>query len=153
MITYPIPSNLCKKRCQQCYGLYNCPFSRSSHWRCSVRKGALANFAKFTGKHFWSFSCLLLKISCLFHSNKKMRWKKGSTLMELKHWLFCSSIDLFYVRKMEVPWWSSNIYFFARVSICLTSKISKETWQMAIWSENVFQENLYLQFSWLEKFR
>ena len=55
--------------------------------------------------------------------------------------------------KREVPWWSSNIYFFARVSICLTSKISKETWQMAIWSENVFQENLYLQFSWLEKFR
>ena len=24
---------------------------RSSHWRCSVRKGVLRNFAKFTGKH------------------------------------------------------------------------------------------------------
>ena len=60
--------------------------------------------------------------------------------MELKHWLFCSSIDLFYVRKMEVPWWSSNIYFFARVSICLTSKISKEIWQIVIWSENVFKD-------------
>ena len=24
---------------------------RSSHWRCSVRKGALRNFAKFTGRH------------------------------------------------------------------------------------------------------
>ena len=24
---------------------------RSSHWRCSVRKGILRNFAKFTGKH------------------------------------------------------------------------------------------------------
>ena len=34
---------------------------------------------------------------------------------------------------------------------CLTSKISKEIWQMAIWSE--FKENLMLQFSWLEEFR
>ena len=25
--------------------------TRSSHWRCSVRKGALGDFAKFTGKH------------------------------------------------------------------------------------------------------
>ena len=24
---------------------------RSSHWGCSVRKGVLRNFAKFTGKH------------------------------------------------------------------------------------------------------
>ena len=24
---------------------------RSSHWKCSVRKGAFGNFAKFTGKH------------------------------------------------------------------------------------------------------
>ena len=24
---------------------------RSSHWRCSVKKGALRNFAKFTGNH------------------------------------------------------------------------------------------------------
>ena len=25
--------------------------TRSSHWRCYVRKGVLRNFAKFTGKH------------------------------------------------------------------------------------------------------
>ena len=24
---------------------------RNSHWRCSVRKGVLKNFAKFKGKH------------------------------------------------------------------------------------------------------
>ena len=24
---------------------------RTSHWRCSIRKGVLKNFAKFTGKH------------------------------------------------------------------------------------------------------
>ena len=40
--------------------------------------------------------------------------------------------------KEEIPWWSSNIYFFYRVSICLPSKISKEISQMVIWLENVF---------------
>ena len=29
---------------------------------------------------------------------------------------------------------------------CLKSKISKGIWQMAIWSENMFKENLMLQF-------
>ena len=28
-----------------------CPFLRSSHQRCSIRKGVLRNFTKFTGKH------------------------------------------------------------------------------------------------------
>ena len=50
-----------------------------------LEKVALGNFTKFTGKYFWSFSCLLLKISWLFHSNRKVRWKKGNTLMELKY--------------------------------------------------------------------
>ena len=27
--------------------------ARSSHWRCSLQKGALKYFAKFTGKHLW----------------------------------------------------------------------------------------------------
>ena len=42
--------------------------------------------------------------------------------------------------------------FKYRVSICLTSKILKEIWQMVIWSENMFKENFMLQFSWLEEF-
>ena len=145
MITCPISSNLCKKDSKQFYRLHKFPFFRSSHLRCSVRNGALGNFAKFTRKHlwqslffdkvtcwgdcFWSFLCLLFKMSCLFHSNRKMRWKKGNTLMELKHLLFCSSI------------------------ICFASKISKEIWQIVIWSEDVLKENLLLQFSWLEEFR
>ena len=146
MITYTISSNLFKKGSLQCYRLNNFQSFRNGHWRCSVRKGVLGNFEKSTGKHlwqslffnkvagwgdcFWSFSCLLLlKISFLFHFNRKMKWKR------------------------EIPWRSWNIYFFARVSICLTSKISKEIWQMVIWSEDVFKENLMLQFSWLEEFR
>ena len=138
MITYSISSNLCKKCSLQCYRFYNFLFFRSSHWRCSVRKVALGNSAKFTrkllweslffnkvtnwGDWFWSFLCLLLKISCLFLFNRKMRWKKGNTLLEFKYLLFCVS------------------------SICLTSKIWKGIWQMVVWSENMFKENLLLQF-------
>ena len=55
--------------------------------------------------------------------------------------------------KREISWWSWNIYFFARVSICLKSKILKEIRQMVIWSGNGFKGNLMLQFSWLEEFR
>ena len=49
--------------------------------------------------------------------------------MEFKYLLFCFSIDLFEVKDF------------------------KEIWQMVIWLENVFKENLLLQFSWLEEFR
>ena len=48
--------------------------------------------------------------------------------MRLKYLLFCFSIDLFDI------------------------KISKEIWQMVIWSEKEFKQNLILQFSWLEDF-
>ena len=43
--------------------------------------------------------------------------------MEFKYLRFCSSIDLFDLKDF------------------------KEIWQMVIWSENVFKENLLLQFS------
>ena len=35
------------------------PNNRSSHQRCSVRKGVLRNFAKFTGTHFARVSFLI----------------------------------------------------------------------------------------------
>ena len=38
--------------------------SRSSHQRCSVRKGVLGNFAKFTGKHLCQ-SLFLIKLQAL----------------------------------------------------------------------------------------
>ena len=128
--TYLFPLTSVKKYLQ-CYRLYNFPYFRSSHWLCSVRKGVLRNFAKFTGKHRWqslflhkvagwgdcacSFLCLfLLNEDFLFHFNRKMKWKKGNTLMAMKYLLFCLSINLFDV------------------------KMSKEIWQIVIWSENVF---------------
>ena len=50
MITYPISSNLRKKRSLQCY--WQCYFSETATGGVLLEKGALRNFAKFTGKHF-----------------------------------------------------------------------------------------------------
>ena len=41
------------------YHLHNVTLHRSSHMRCSVRKGALKNYAKFTGKHLCKFQACL----------------------------------------------------------------------------------------------
>ena len=111
------PATCVKLISLQYYRLYNFPSARSSYWRCSVRIGVRRNFAKFSGKHlwqslffnkvagwgdcFWSFSCLLLKILCLFDFNRKMKWKKRNTMMKFKYLIFCSSIDLFHVKDFK----------------------------------------------------
>ena len=126
MITYPISSNLYKRISLQRYRLYNFSSFRSPHWRSSVRKGVFKNVAKFTWKHLWqSLFCNKVEVS-------------ASDLSRVFSWRFC----LFHFNrneKREIPCWSWNIYFFARVSICLTSKTSKG--------------NLMLQFSELVEFR
>ena len=49
-------------RCEQ-------PYFRSSHWRCSVTKGVLRKFAKFTGK-----TCA--RVSFLINFIKKSLWHR-----------------------------------------------------------------------------
>ena len=52
---------------------------------------------------------LLLKLSCLFHFNRKMNSKKRNTLMEFKHLLFYSGIDLFDVKDFKRNLTNSNL--------------------------------------------
>ena len=70
--------------------------SRRSHRRCSVRKGVLRNFAKFSGKHL----CQSLFISC-----RPQAWnfmKKG-TLAQLFSCEFCkTSKNILFI---EHFWW------------------------------------------------
>ena len=143
MITYPISSNLSKKN--DLYGFYNFPSFSSRHWRCSVRKGVLRYFAKFTGKHLRQgiFLIKLLAEATASDLSRVFSWRLLEDFISTEKW----------IEKRKIPWWSSNIYFFAWVSICLTSKISKEIWQMVIWLENVFKGNLMLYLSWLKEFR
>ena len=144
MITYPISSNFCKKIYLQCYRIYNFSSFRSSHWRCSVRKGVLKNFAKFTGK-ICDRASFLIKLQAEATASDLSRvfsWRFLAYFISTEKWN----------ERREKSWWSSSIYFFAWVSICLTSEISKEIRQMVIWSGNVFKGNLMLHFSLLEEF-
>ena len=51
---------------------------RSSHWRCSVRKSVLRNFAKLTEKHMWE-SLFLNEVTRL----------SPATLLKKRHWHRC----------------------------------------------------------------
>ena len=55
---------------------------RSSHQRCSVRKGVLRNFAKFTGKHLW--------LSLLFN---KFAGLRPATLLKKRLLHGCFSVN------------------------------------------------------------
>ena len=46
----------------------------SSHWRCSVKQGALKNFANFTGKNLcWSLLLIKLHFWCLQLYQRRLR--------------------------------------------------------------------------------
>ena len=51
---------------------------RSSHRSCSVRKSALRNFAKFTGKHLCQSISLLIKLQKSFHI-----WTKNGEILRI----------------------------------------------------------------------
>ena len=72
MIAYPISSNFRKKSPLQCFRLYSFPSFRSSHWRCSVRRGILGNFVKFTGKHLGQ-SLFLIKLQAEATASDRFR--------------------------------------------------------------------------------
>ena len=55
---------------------------RSSHWRCSVRKGVPRNFAKFTGKHLCE-NLFLNKVAGL----------RPATLLKKRLWHRCFPIN------------------------------------------------------------
>ena len=154
----------------------------SSHQRCSVEIGVLRNFEKFTGKYLcqrFFFNKVaglrpttLLKKS-LWHRCFPVNFPKflrtpflqnttGRLLLnKVASWgdrfrsFSCRSLEdfLFISFQQKNKMKKGNYPDRVRVSISLKSKISKEIWQMVIWSENVFKGNLMLQFSWSEKFR
>ena len=143
MITYSISSSLCKKSYLQCYRFYNFPFFTSSHWRRLLEKRLLE-----ISQNSQENTCG--RVSFLIKLQTEAAPSDLSWVFSWRFLVYFTSTEK-WDYKREIPWWSSNIYFFARVSIFLTSKISKGIWQMVIWSENVFKENLLLQFSWFEE--
>ena len=62
--------------------VYQLKNNRSSHRRCSVEKGVLRNFAKFTGKHL----CQRLFFN-------KVAGLRPATLLKKKLWHWCFSVN------------------------------------------------------------
>ena len=85
---------------------------RSSHWKCSVRKGVFRNFAKFAGKHL----CQRLFFFC-------GRFGFLDTVQKLPFPLFGSSfpcghvhiLTLFPTKILQIPTWIQNLH-----TVCLT---------------------------------
>ena len=59
----------------------NCWLFRSSYWRCSVKKGVLRNFAKFSGKHL----CLI--------TLQALGLLRPATLLKKRLWYSCFSVN------------------------------------------------------------
>ena len=69
--------------------------NRSSHLRCTVKKGVLKNFAKFTGKHL-SQSLVFNKVAVL----------RSSTLLKKKLWHRCFPVNL--EKFLRIPYFIEN---------------------------------------------
>ena len=90
--------------------------NRSSHLRCSVKKGVLKNFAKFTGKHL-SQSLVFNKVAVL----------RSSTLLKKKLWHRCFPVNL--EKFLRIPYFIENTsirLLFWRKMFRNPSQISQE---------------------------
>ena len=144
MITYPISSNLCKKKIL-CYviGFTIFHLSKAATGGVLLEKVFLEILQNSQENTCAKVSFLIKAEVTASYLSHVLSWRFLVYFISTEKWN----------EKRKIPRQSSNIYFFARVSICLTSRISKEIWQMVVWSKNVFKGNLKLQFSWLEEFR
>ena len=64
---------------------------RSSHQKCSIRKGVLRNFAKFTEKHLSCQSLLFNKVAGL----------RPATLLKKRPWQRCFHVN--FVKFLRIP--------------------------------------------------
>ena len=76
---------------------------RSSHQRCSVKKGVLRNFAKFIGKHLHQ---------CLFFN--KVTGLRPATLLKKRLWYRCFPVD--FATFLRTPF-TENVWVNASVNI------------------------------------
>ena len=69
--------------------------NRSSHWVCSVKKGVLRNFAKFTGKHL---------CQSLFFD--KVAGLRPATLLKNRLWYRCFRVN--FAKILRTPFLQST---------------------------------------------
>ena len=97
------------------------PTYRSSHRRCSVKKGVLRNFTKFTGKHLCQ-SIFFNKVAGLSPATllKKILWQRGFS---------CEFCEI------------SKNTFFTEHLLATASSLSNENTQDEIHADNIEKES------------
>ena len=98
---------------------------RSSHWRCSVKKGVLKNFTNFTGKNL-CWSLLLIKLQ--FWGPETL-FKKTSTQV-----LSCVICKIFKNNYFQEHLWSTASQFY------LKRDSNTDAFLWVLW---IFQEHLF----------
>ena len=107
---------------------------RSSHRRCSLKKGVLKNFAKVTGKHLWQslffnkgvfaqvFSCefcQLFKKTFLQNTSRRLLRKHIENCYIKRHHVYFNLLWLFWISL------SMNIFFLIIVSFIIVTRHAK----------------------------
>ena len=79
------------------------PNYRSSHGKCSIRKGVLRNFTKFSGKHLCQ-SLFFNKVASL----------RPAILLQKRLWHKCSPVK--FVKFLRNPFFTEEILFLVAAS-------------------------------------
>ena len=78
---------------------------RSSHRSCSVKKGVLKNFAKFTGKHL---------CQCIFFI--KVAGLRPATLLKMRLWHRCFPVN--FVKFLRTPFFIEHLWWLLLQKAC-----------------------------------
>ena len=107
-----------------CFAMRFCvavPPFRSSHRRCSVRKGVLTNFAKFTGKHLCQ-SLFFNKLAAVRPATllKKRLWHRGFPVNFVK---FLRT----YFLKEHLRWLLLFVLFISQIRVKFGEKVNSSS--------------------------
>ena len=92
--------------------------NRGSHGRCSVIKGVLRNYAKFTGKHLCQ-SLFLIKLQTWEFSVNFAKFLRTPFLIEHLWWLLLSEVDIYKgMLRFEKDWKRFPVKNFAAFISC-----------------------------------
>ena len=82
--------------------IYQASWYRISHLRCSVRKGVLKNFARFTGKYLSQGLCNFIKIEALAQVFSCEFCKISKNTFFIEHVWATASLDIFVDKILNV---------------------------------------------------
>ena len=88
--------------------------SEAAVQRCSVKRGLLRNFAKFTGKHL-----------CQSHFFNKVAVMRSAAFLKKRLWSRCFPVD--FVKLLRTPFFVEYLWWLLQYFVRIQTKLSQET--------------------------